>query len=174
MWTSSPRPSAILRRESRVTLVRPCSIREKFDRVIPILAASTACESPAFSRASRIAAPSADAARLVLALNFDFGTPPRAPCARARPGFLYESLDGSAAPLPKTIETAAELTDRLLLDDPLLRRLSVQIRRQQRRLVAQLSPEARQDYLRLEELVNERFSETIERVWAAARQRPRS
>ena len=58
----------------------------------------------------------------------------------------------------------ATLADRLLKTDPKLRLLSKQILRAQSRLQRELSAEGWNLYLRLEELMDTRYSELLDRI----------
>lgn len=67
---------------SMVTFVAPRSILAKLLRVIPILAASFSCETPATSRAALMRRPTSRAARFVRGSSFA-GTLPEGPLRSA-------------------------------------------------------------------------------------------
>jgi hypothetical protein len=62
--------------------------------------------------------------------------------------------------------TGQDLPSRVLVTDPELRRLSKRIQRQQARLRHELSPEGWQVYLELEQLMDRRYFELLEKLRA--------
>ena len=69
-------------------------------------------------------------------------------------------------PAPNSNSRNTSVADRLLQTDPRLRLLSKQILRTQNRLRREVSAEGWNIYLRLEELVDKRCSELLDRIRA--------
>ena len=68
---------------------------------------------------------------------------------------------------PKGPETPCKLTDYLMVNDPLVRKLNKKIVKWQDRLKTAIKPKQFRIYLQLEDVVNERLFVLVDRAWAA-------